>query len=170
MRKSAGGTFHLVCIISQANRRFRPMIQVHRLRFYVLSLSELPGGRNSWEFMVGVCRPVLQLLTLFNFQTRFQTWRWSQNAALHVYINQKSCHHVRLIPQQNDFEFAYYSFFLIYLESIHTGRSSFVNHTQFQTKMGKIYTRFQIKTSQKPVWGGTYLYDGLLLSSMTYII
>ena len=139
-----------------------------------MSLSELPGGRKSWEFMVGVCRPVLQLLTLFqikkiNFQTRFQTWRWSQNAALHVYINQKSCHHVRLIPQQNDFEFAYYSFFLIYLELIHTGRSSFVNHTQSQTKMGKIYTRFQIKTAQKPVWGGTYP-DVLLLSSMTYII
>ena len=25
--------------------------------------------------------------------TRFQTWRWSQNAALHVYIKQKICHH-----------------------------------------------------------------------------
>ena len=24
-------------------------------------------------------------------------------------------------------------------------RSSFVNHTRFQTKMGKIYTRFQTK-------------------------
>ena len=29
-------------------------------------------------------------------------------------------------------------------------RSSFVNHTRFQTKMGKIYTRSQTKTAQKP--------------------
>ena len=30
--------------------------------------------------------------------------------------------------------------------------SSFVNHTQFQTKMGKIYTRFQIKMAQTPLF------------------
>ena len=29
-------------------------------------------------------------------------------------------------------------------------RSSFVNYTQSQTKMGKIYTRFQTKMVQKP--------------------
>ena len=29
-------------------------------------------------------------------------------------------------------------------------RSSLKNHTQFQTKMGKVYTRFQTKTAQKP--------------------
>ena len=29
-------------------------------------------------------------------------------------------------------------------------RSSFENHTQFQTKVGKVYTRFQTKTPQKP--------------------
>lgn len=28
-------------------------------------------------------------------------------------------------------------------------RSSFENHTRFQTKMGKDYTRFQTKTAQK---------------------
>ena len=33
---------------------------------------------------------------------------------------------------------------------VHTLRSSFENHTRFQTKMGKIYTRFQTKTAQKP--------------------
>ena len=27
------------------------------------------------------------------FHTRFQTWRWSQNATLHVYIKQKLCYH-----------------------------------------------------------------------------
>ena len=29
-------------------------------------------------------------------------------------------------------------------------RSSLVNHTRFQTKEGKVYTRFQTKTAQKP--------------------
>ena len=29
-------------------------------------------------------------------------------------------------------------------------RSSLENHTRFQTKLGKIYTRFQTKTAQKP--------------------
>ena len=33
--------------------------------------------------------------------------------------------------------------------SIHS-RSSLENHTRFQTKMGKVYTRFQTKTAQKP--------------------
>ena len=37
------------------------------------------GGVYSWEFLVGVCRPDLQTLTLFQtknviFDTRFQTW------------------------------------------------------------------------------------------------
>ena len=31
-------------------------------------------------------------------------------------------------------------------------RSSLKNHTRFQTKMGKVYTRFQTKTEQKPTW------------------
>ena len=36
-------------------------------------------------------------------------------------------------------------------------RSSLVHHTQFQTKMGKIYTRFQTKATQNPTfWGSTY--------------
>ena len=29
-------------------------------------------------------------------------------------------------------------------------RNSLGNHTRFQTKMGKFYTRFQTKTAQKP--------------------
>ena len=38
-------------------------------------------------------------------------------------------------------------------------RSSFINHTRFQTKMSKIYTRFQTKTAPKPhPLGGTYLF------------
>ena len=39
-------------------------------------------------------------------------------------------------------------------------RSSFVNRTLFQTKMGKVYTRFQTKTAQKlyPLGPHMYLY------------
>ena len=73
------------------------------------------------------------------------------------------------------FEFAYVYFFprddhsllffLSYLEHtiktfacIHS-RSSLENHTLFQTKMGKVYTRFQTKRPKnQTLWGGTYIY------------
>ena len=38
-------------------------------------------------------------------------------------------------------------------------RSSLENPTRFQTKMDKVYARFQTKTAPKPYpMGGTYLY------------
>ena len=38
-------------------------------------------------------------------------------------------------------------------------RSSFVNRTRFQTKMGKVYTRFRPKRRKNStLWGHTYLY------------
>ena len=38
--------------------------------------------------------------------------------------------------------------------------SSLENPTRFQTKMGKVYTRFRPKRRKNPTrWGGTYLYD-----------
>ena len=41
--------------------------------------------------------------------------------------------------------------------SIHSS-SSLENNTRFQTKMCKVYSRFQTKKAQKPYpWGGTYL-------------
>ena len=36
-------------------------------------------------------------------------------------------------------------------------RSSLKNHTRFQTKMGKLYTRFQPKTAQKPYPMGRHI-------------
>ena len=55
--------------------------------------------------------------------------------------------------------------FLSYLFGIETikmfilSRIFFENPTRFQTKMGKVYTRFQTKTTQNPTrWGGTYPY------------
>ena len=94
--------------------------------------------------------------------TRFQTWRWSQNVTLHVYIKQKLCHHwrdQRLKRQQKYFlksisnSHVTLSFPSLGIETTNTlihNRSSVVNHTRFQTKMGKVYNRFQTKTGQKP--------------------
>ena len=51
-------------------------------------------------------------------------------------------------------------------------RGSLENYTRFQTKMGKVFNRFQTKTAQKPLvilWGGTYLnglYKGVAPSSL----
>ena len=54
---------------------------------------------------------------------------------------------LRLKPQQIHFEFAYkhflsYSFRIEKTNTLIHNRSSFVNHTRFQTKMGNIYTPF----------------------------
>ena len=42
---------------------------------------------------------------------------------------------------------------------VYTLRSSLENHTRFQSKMGKVYTRFQTKRPKNPTWwGGRYPY------------
>ena len=53
------------------------------------------------------------------------------------------------------FQFAYFYFVLIDLElkddsRFIRSRTSLENHTQFQTKIGKVYTRFQAKKAQTP--------------------
>ena len=59
------------------------------------------------------------------------------------------------------FLFLTYSFGIETINTFIHSHSSLENHTRFQTKMGKVYTRFQTKTAQKhyPIlgWGGTYL-------------
>ena len=56
------------------------------------------------------------------------------------------------------FLFLSYSFGIETINTFIHSRSSLENHTRFQTKMGKIYNRFQTKTAQNPTrWGGTYL-------------
>ena len=40
---------------------------------------------------------------------------------------------------------------------VHTLRSFLENHTQFQTKMGKVYTRFRTKTAEKPYPMGRHI-------------
>ena len=64
------------------------------------------GGEASWEFLVGVCHPVLQIQTLFQIKkynfahpfsdqtskihTRFQTWPLGRNFVLVTQIRTQS--------------------------------------------------------------------------------
>ena len=58
------------------------------------------------------------------------------------------------------FLFLSYSFGIETINTFIHSRSSLENHTRFQTKMGKVYTRFQTKKPKNPIrWDGTYLYN-----------
>ena len=45
---------------------------------------------------------------------------------------------------------------------VHTLGSSLENHTRFQTKMGKVYTRVQTKTAQNPYPLGAHTYKAYI--------
>ena len=55
------------------------------------------------------------------------------------------------------FLFLSYSFGIETINTFIHSRSSLENHTRFQTKMGKVYTRFQTKTAQKPYPMGQHI-------------
>ena len=76
------------------------------------------GGEYSWEFLEGLCGPVLQILILWVYFL----FNWNQLTNM----------------------FRHY-------------RRSLENNTWFQTKMGKVYTRFQTKTTQNPYPLGRHL-------------
>ena len=60
------------------------------------------------------------------------------------------------------FLFLSYSFGIETINTFIRSRSSLESHTRFQTKMGKVYTRFQTQTAQRPYamgQPGTYLYS-----------
>ena len=100
--------------------------------------------------------------------TRFQTWkRVTKRNITCLHKTEIMSSLLRLKPPQNDLfntisnSHITLSFLFIWIETtnklIHN-RSSFVNHTRFPTKMGKIYTRFQTKTAQNLYpFGGTYV-------------
>ena len=124
--------------------------------------------------LVGVCCPVLNILTLFQtknviFRTRFQTWPLKSIPVFRPGGGHKTQHKhwheteimsslLRLNVQQKDVlksisnSHITLSFLFIWKAKntlIHH-RSSFVNHNRFQTKMSKVCTLFQTKTEQKP--------------------
>ena len=163
----------------------RPSLTALNLKIFHLypeRVGEVGGGGvggYSWEFFVGVCRPVLQILTLFQnkkyviLQTRFQNrppksipvFRpvlWAPELA----FRQKLCHHYldSVCKQKNSssafwiriFLLLSYSFGIETINMFIHSRSTLENHTPFQTKMGKVYTCFQAKT--RPRWGAhTYI-------------
>ena len=133
-----------------------------------------PGGGEGYssEFWVGVFRPVPQIQTLFQtkkchftnpfsyqtskIHTRFHIWPLGMN---YVII-------IRLECKQNNssnpfliriFLFLSFSFAIETRNTFVHSCSSLENHTRFQTKMGKVYTRFQTKIAQKPYPMGRHL-------------
>ena len=124
----------------------------------IMFLSYFPEGF-SRKFLVGMCHPVLQILTLFQTKKCYFPHPFSDLEM--VTKHNITCLHkteiyvvITEIKTAANFEFILH--FLSYFFGIETtntlihNRSSLVNHTRFQTKMGKIYTRFQTKTAQKP--------------------
>jgi len=98
----------------------------------------LPEGY-SWEFVVGVCHPVLQILPLFPdqkvvfFHTRFQTYPrkirpgLGRNYVIITYIRTPTKGFLKIY-----LDFAYYSFFLIHqfgIETTNTFMHFLENHT-----------------------------------------
>ena len=127
---------------------------------------------------MGVCRPVLQILTLFQtkkchflhlfsdqtskIHTRLQTWPLGKNYVTITKIRAQTKKFFKPINFRiRIFLFLSSSFGIETINMfIHSrSRSSLENHTQFQTKTAKIYAHFQTKKVQKPYpMGGTYLY------------
>ena len=105
------------------------------------------GGGHSSEFLVGVCRPVLQILT--QFQTKIFHLP-------HPFSDLASKIHTRFqtFVVSNDIFwillFLYYSFGVEKTNSFIRSGGSLENHTRFKTIMVKIYTRFRTKTAKKP--------------------
>ena len=78
--------------------------------------------------------------------TRFQTWPLGRNYIIITRVQTKQFF--------NPFRICIVLFLSCSfgIETINTfilSHSSLENHTRFQTKMGKVYTRFQTKTAQK---------------------
>ena len=124
------------------------------------------GGGYSWEFLVGVYHPVLQILTLFLTKKCHFPHPFSDLASI------KLCHQWLTLERQHKgflqsisnshINLFFFSFFTWNWNDkyVCTLRSSCENHTWFQTKMGKLYIRFQAQTAQKlcplgrhiPIW------------------
>ena len=91
------------------------------------------------------------------FQTRplksiplFHSWPLSRlmSSLLKLQCKQKNSSNPFRIRM---FLFLSYSFGIKTINTFIHSRSSLENHTRFQTKMGKVYTRFQTKTAHKPM-------------------
>ena len=136
-----------------------------------------------WEFLVELCGPVLQILARFQtkechfshpfsdhtskIHTCFQTWPLGRNYVIITQIRAqtKNCSNTFRI---RIFLFRSYSFGIETINAFIHSRSSFENHTQFQTKMGKVYNPFQTKKAQKPYHFGRYTPINLVPKVLSY--
>ena len=117
-------------------------------------------GRSSTEFLVGVCRPVLQILTLFqtkkcHFSHPFSDLVSKTHTYSQTWPSRIMSSLLRLEQQQNWNLHISLSFFPFEIETKNTfvhSRSSFetihIPDSRFQ--MGKLYTHFQTKGAQIP--------------------
>ena len=87
---------------------------------------------------MGVCRPVLQILTLFQTNKCYFPYPFSDLA-----FRQKLCHHYQIRAETKKFfkyisnshiSFRSYSFGIATINTFIQSRSSLANHTRFQTK------------------------------------
>ena len=99
---------------------------------------------------MGVCRPDAQILTLF--QTPNYYFKTCNRPKLsHHYLDWNANKKNRNPFLIRMFLFLSYSFGTDMINSfLNSSRRSLENHTRFQTKMGKVYTRFKTETAQKP--------------------
>ena len=121
------------------------------------------GGMYSCEFLVGMCHPLLQILTLSQTQKCHFSHLFSDLAfkkLLYHYLDWNS-------KKIGIYIFLCLSYIISNWDDkynmyvIHS--CSFLkNHTPFQIKMDKVCTRFQTKTVQKPYPMGQHIpHDGL---------
>ena len=118
---------------------------------------------------MGVCRPVLRILTLFPTKKCHFSHHLphpfsdlgvvtKRNMRVNIDRNYVIITEIRTLAKG----FLSYSFIIETTNTFIHYRSSLVNHTRFQTKMGKIYIRSQSKRRHNhTLRGGTYLYGGL---------
>ena len=112
----------------------------------ILGGGEPPGSSNP--------DPISDFPHPFSDQTsklhsRFQTWALGRNCVIIIQIRaqtKKSSNPFRI----RIFLFLSYLFGIKTINTFIRSCSSLKNHTRFHTKMGKVYTRFQTKTAQKP--------------------
>ena len=133
------------------------------LSFWTL---ENPPGVYSWEFMVGVCRPVPQIL-----QTQFPTKKCNfPHPFSDLAFGQKLCYHMVAVREQtenysNAFQIHIFLFFSYSfgIETINTFIHSVVPSKTIpnsRPKWAKCVPIFRPKRHKNPTqWGGTYLYS-----------
>ena len=117
-----------------------------------------------WKFMVGVCRPVLQILTPISDQKMlFSTPVFRPSVYVIITRLERKQKNSSNAFRIRTFLLRSYSFGITTINSFIHSRSSLVNHTRFQTKIGKVYTQegaypFSDRKGPKTRWGGKYLY------------